>query len=377
VKSEVVDLAVAFGRSRLSPRTGFLHYSAQDEAGLDTIPVFENACFALALCKQKTAETILTAKDIIARLLPFQTVEGNFPTYLHEYPKTWDPCLALKIAPVFMMLLQEFGHVLDTSFKAEVTKSVERALSYAEQQRYVDPIWINRLAACRHKRETCLVTTDRGMFFESLITRQLAMHEQTLHGVRYNRSLQLLCVGPYTQTKGHLTSSALEMVLAHATPLVARHKTPQREHLLAALILPCATDTVSDSPIEIIVDGSLHVFWQGADSMHHLTAPQSTHWAQIDEMTLQLTVPAGESYVFVDWALDISIFVEGKKGTLFAIHNQLTIHSSSLAIEIRFEQASGYCGHITRGNRPLQTEAKGARLYEAYDWKLFLNPVCG
>src|SRR5689334_5032749 len=96
---QLVDLVVAAGRRRQSLRTRFIH----DE---ELIPLYENFCFALALFRQKTAACVTEGKELIIRLLAFQAVDGNFPTYLHDFPRCFDFQMSLKIAPIFIYLLR-------------------------------------------------------------------------------------------------------------------------------------------------------------------------------------------------------------------------------------------------------------------------------
>src|SRR3569832_1741282 len=81
-----LELALRAGRARQSPQTGFVHHSYENlERSAETIPVYENFCFALALFRTKTVENVLEAKNLLERLLAFQTAEW-FPLFLHDYP---------------------------------------------------------------------------------------------------------------------------------------------------------------------------------------------------------------------------------------------------------------------------------------------------
>ena len=85
-KRRLIDLAIASGRRRLSDQTSFVHLSYETEgAKHDTIPLFENFCYALGLFRSKLTEDIAEGKALLERLFAFE-VEGNFPVYLHEYP---------------------------------------------------------------------------------------------------------------------------------------------------------------------------------------------------------------------------------------------------------------------------------------------------
>ena len=73
------DLALQAGEKRLSSVTGFVHFG-------DTIPVFENFCYALALMRRRTTASFQAGEALVQRLLPFYT-GTNFPRFLHTYPK--------------------------------------------------------------------------------------------------------------------------------------------------------------------------------------------------------------------------------------------------------------------------------------------------
>ncbi len=86
---QLVELAVTSGRSHESPQTLLVHFchEKQGESVNDTIPVYENLLFALALLRMQTVSNILEAKTLFGKILAFQNLEtGNFPRYIHEYP---------------------------------------------------------------------------------------------------------------------------------------------------------------------------------------------------------------------------------------------------------------------------------------------------
>ena len=132
-RTSSLALAIAAAKKRISPRTGFVHLYTGDSAAVDTIAVYENVCFVLALCRQKEAESIAEAKDLLQRILPFQTEEGNFPLYLHEYPKASTVSLALQIAPVLVRILQEFGAVLGAECRAQLQSAMTKIIRFISQ----------------------------------------------------------------------------------------------------------------------------------------------------------------------------------------------------------------------------------------------------
>jgi hypothetical protein len=140
-EKQLNELALAAGRKRQSPQTGFVHYFYHDleETVPQTIPCVENCYFILALMRTKTTENMTEAKVLLDRLLFFQNNTGNFPIYLHEYPHGKDRFLGAQILPVFYYILMEFSLVLGSELKQRLQSSSEMLLqdvlkAYEEKQ---------------------------------------------------------------------------------------------------------------------------------------------------------------------------------------------------------------------------------------------------
>ncbi len=66
---KAIELALKAGRKRQSTLTGFVHYcSEHPEKSSETIPTYENFCFALALLRSRIAENVLEAKALLEKL---------------------------------------------------------------------------------------------------------------------------------------------------------------------------------------------------------------------------------------------------------------------------------------------------------------------
>lgn len=92
--------ALEAGRAAFRKETGFVMDGLR-------IPVFENLCFCLALCRSRIGANVLEAKAILEKLIPFFTNEG-FPRFIHSYPKA----STLPFELPLMYLERDFGHVL-------------------------------------------------------------------------------------------------------------------------------------------------------------------------------------------------------------------------------------------------------------------------
>ncbi len=138
---QLVNLAVNSGRSLQSSQTGFVHYCYRqlDYMNHDTMPLYENFLFVLALMRERTAESFAEAKSLVEKLLYFQDPEsGNFPVYIHEYPLCKDRNLAAHLLPVFYWILRTFpsalGQALRDRFQASTEKAVNFCLKLKEER---------------------------------------------------------------------------------------------------------------------------------------------------------------------------------------------------------------------------------------------------
>lgn len=357
-----IDLSVAAGRKRQSARTGLVHLFANEEA-LDTIPLYENFCFAFALCRQKTAESVTEAKAIIERLLFFQC-NGNFPVYLHEFPNCFDFQMGLKVAPIFLYLLRHFSPVLG-ELKGKIEKSLEEILA----KRPDKPFWENRYRAC--VGEPLLPQSTEGFspleWTEWLITAQLA--GQTHFALSFDEELQLFFGAADIQEKTEPRPNPIEWLLAEPH-FSARLLKDHPHQLLAAPLFPITFEK-TDPPCT-----GLRLFWKGSEGTHSLVAKA---------LEFELSGPADttrnnlfEAAVFCNASEETKLFVEGRRATSFHLGDQITVETPQKSITFRFELVEGtgdFFGHIFKANRWTQIACKGANLYEAYDWKIGLRTL--
>lgn len=109
---QLVQLATVAGRYFQSSQTGFIHYyerPTDETQQRDTIPLYENFLFALALLRNHKTENRHEGIQLLTKLLAFQVhtgeQEGTFPIYLHEYPNCRDPIAQIRLLPLFFFLL--------------------------------------------------------------------------------------------------------------------------------------------------------------------------------------------------------------------------------------------------------------------------------
>jgi|GEM_PF-1133879 len=129
---KLIDAAITAGRCFQSSQTGLIHYYHSHHAELihQTIPTYDNAVFVLALFRSRVVENIREAQNLLGRLLAFQTEEGNFPFYLHEYPLSKNFSLAIQLMAPFYWILKLFGHVLGKDLRISLELCIKRLVSY-------------------------------------------------------------------------------------------------------------------------------------------------------------------------------------------------------------------------------------------------------
>ena len=137
---QLVNIAINAGRAYQSAQTGFVHicYRPLDEEHADTIPLYENFLFALALLRERTSESVKEGKSLLSKLLNFQsffeeTSQGNFPVYLHEYPSCKDTHLAGKLLPVFYWIVRNFYLVLGAELREQLASAASIMLGYLRE----------------------------------------------------------------------------------------------------------------------------------------------------------------------------------------------------------------------------------------------------
>lgn len=330
-QTRAIDLSILAARKRQSPRTRFVHLFGGEEA-CDSIPFYENFCFAFSLLRLKTAEGVGEGRELIDRLLAFQTAEGNFPIYLHDYPNCWDPYMSLKVAPILIHAGRMFSFL-----KSKFEEPLQRAL----HKKDLPPIWENRRRACLGEPLLPIDTTHFSAeeWREHIITHQLV--SESPFPIPYNSELQMF-LGTAAQEKAEPKPFPIEWVLAegHYSKRLLRDHPGQ---ILAGSLFGFQTTLDTAAPVTLTKD---RLLWEG----HSITWSGAAFYCNLSS----------------------ELFIEGQKATVFALGQEVEIRTPKLTVMVRFDLEEGggrFCGHILRANRPSQV-AKG---YEAFDWCVALR----
>jgi hypothetical protein len=132
ITRHIIERAVQSARSLLSPQTGFVHYhpNVLDGQSAQSIPIYENLLYCLALFRTKTHDNIQEAKILFEKLAFFQQLDrdlecfGSFPLYLHEFPFCRDYLQSVKcIAPLYW-IYKDYHHVIPETSRAKLKRSL-------------------------------------------------------------------------------------------------------------------------------------------------------------------------------------------------------------------------------------------------------------
>ncbi|SCC90860.1 hypothetical protein SCG7109_AX_00090 [Chlamydiales bacterium SCGC AG-110-M15] len=132
---QCINKALQVGREYQSELTGYIHHHHKmDKNSRETIPVYENLLFAYALLRSRVVDNVQEAKSIISKILKFQTPNGHFPLYLHDYPEALYSNLAIRILPIYHGIIKNFYHVIGDELRTEIDKSCQLLLNYIEAE---------------------------------------------------------------------------------------------------------------------------------------------------------------------------------------------------------------------------------------------------
>lgn len=122
------------GQHFYSAETKFIHLSYEQRPFIrkDAIPFYHNALYALALLRTKQRPAMEQGIDLIERLLNFQIPssesEGNFPRYLHEYPKAMRRFEIVDMLLPLYWIYRDFLTVFSQTAKEQLYQAINEGL---------------------------------------------------------------------------------------------------------------------------------------------------------------------------------------------------------------------------------------------------------
>lgn len=301
-------------RPYVSKRTQFLHWDGPYEKKHDTIPLYENFCYALALMRLKEKESYLEGKELYERLLAFQ-VGDTFPACLHEFPK----CYSKKD---FSKVLRAFSSLPAVDYSPLI------------------PFW----SPFRHYLK------DKNPLHQEGFEVKRTLMDQTL---AYVHNL------PPTK----LSPEYLSLALVHPDELVPSQESASPIWIQGnqEIKQPAYTLFWKGKKLEafsIFTSGNLSM----SDNVFTLSLPPA---AVQDENELVFYISRDIHPVFKS---------QGKRVTAFTLDHPLEIETDSMHLKLQFDPKGtkdAFYGHIAFSNRPNQLLNDG----ESYDYSIAIRTI--
>lgn len=375
------------GRQLQKKQTGLIHYcyQSEDPSSHDTVPIYENALFALALFRSRLSDHVLEGKKIIEKILHFEK-NGFFPTYLHDYPSIHNTHLILHLLPVFYWVRTDFAHVIG-ELKEKLEESMERMLKNAKNLSL--PAWGKlRLEAFEGKAQA--LPQSANDWGEALISLQIAEKKgENIDSFIQNISelwdpALSLYIGPKkeAQQEEHYPKlTLLDLFICEwQKKYPARAKIQRPVHLRGVLIRPREL-YFEEKPIPCVQihpseEWPFMIAW---DDHTFVLAKKGVEISGTAEELICLPSPEGDEMKvsgYLNYHPDHEILVDGGKATTFKLGETVEIRSKGLTILLTFHAEDGqYFGHILRGNRPGQISCVGKEQFASYDWRIALRAV--
>ncbi|HEX2579491.1 MAG TPA: hypothetical protein VHK67_03715 [Rhabdochlamydiaceae bacterium] len=349
---KAIELALKAGRKRQSELTRFVHYCPEyPEKSSETIPTYENFCFALTLLRSRIAENILEAKAVLEKLLAFQ-VNGEFPVYLHEYPLCRYAGLKSKLTPVIFFILRDFHSVLGEKLRLQ-------------------------LQAVQGSLEEIVSPESPEEWAEFLILSQITEQDKT-PALKHWDSSCLSFIGPQRQERGEPALTLYDLFLGEwGGKYSMRALQDHPAHLRASLVYPAQITTTA--PVQSLQ----RQFWGSGSPTHSsqlttqgiLTENEEGFHIILPEKDVQDEI---EIAYFYNLHPDTIVTINHQKATSFQLGDAIQIVSKERQIELSFRVISGegkFWGHLYRANRPGQLCCKGEDKHEAFDGVIGLRTI--
>jgi hypothetical protein len=352
-RKQLVDLALSAGEKFLSPQTGLIHYCYEDERSKETIPLFENLCYCLALFRTHTLDHVLSAKERLKHLLAFQYEEGRFPVYLHQYPNIVG---SYRTAYPLYLIDKHFAKVIEEPLRSQIRKELKLPLP---------PQTITS------SKEAGLVALHRSALGQNLDPLK----------VLWDPILDLYCgpLGAERARQGEIETTLFDLFMGSSPRILKPHPI----HLHASLVFYGEEegDKVEIGAPEPLGKG-YHLFryaWAEGDHLHTLVCQDKEIKKEGMTFIYQEKIPDEKHFneltFYTDRSPEKTILINGEKGTIFSLGDRVTIHTPSKTVTLTFHLAEGegdFLGQLSFGNRPAQIETRD---FVAYDWKITLRTL--
>lgn len=345
-------------------------------------------------------ESVREGKDLLERLYAFQVPRlGNFPNYLHEYPRCYSSIQPLRIAPILLYLLKHFHQVLDPAFKRKTRSVLKKLLdsaSCARKEKPFAPIWERRYQAILGNLLPLSPIQKSQECIEELISNQM-MGQSADEIVQLIHPILHVYTGPSSLEEQDKNVPKATLLDQWSNQCI--RSSDLQILSLAILDLPDSSHSLwsgsftnwhvvqdHDLALSYIQESNepdrlaLRLIWKSQEFLHSLVIPTLQSRIKIEPnqngLLIYFDLPSiyendsMEIQLFCDISKDTTVFIENKRATVFYLGQTVSLQTQDRTVRLQFEGLGEYCGQILRGNRPFQTN-----LETAHDWMIALRTL--
>lgn len=356
-------------------------------------PILENVLYALALFRKKEQKTMLEGKDLLLRMIAYQSEKGFFPDAIHLFSHnhySWKKNIL--IASTILLVLQEFDRVIDKVSKEKIKYALDRLL-LALNPIELDPILsflFQQLSDQKGPYDLKVTKADDLTLL--IVAMNFIRDELTLEAVKslveenVGEGLSFY-QGPFEgikQIQGYPAKSILEIALTLEEDLkeepgiedrvwmesvlakdwsflrgkadLVRHKSPfEKTDLFTRAFLDLEKGCTAT------LYAGKNVVFDSKRGVYTITLE-----GQYDEDQHEIAL-----YLSLDPA--ISIDLNGVKSSIFRPLEVVSIHAPKKKIDLAFLVSEGegkFIGHISLDSKPFEVEKGGM-----YDRKISIRTV--
>lgn len=426
LNKQFFEAALCVAHKLKSEQTGFVHFSFEKpfDASYDTIPLYYNFLYALALLRSHQVVHMQEGMRILNHLLSFES-EGLFPRYIHNYPFVHEHIDQIHILLTLVIIQRDHASLFSSELALKLKRVVSRLYDACLDMGLVDTLselkmsllsyaikWIEHEEALfplktwnELRVDSTQQLSDLLIFSQLLVNTPMQKELKKIYALA-NQAYHK-CTKSY---KGPIHSELWDkkepewtlfhhVMHARAYQEISNRATP--EMLLLALI-----EYIDEEPLgqeeksfqfsylpltETYHNPHLALFnlaFKGDKDVFHLTcyAKEFMFSSKIEEdvyygkftLTKRFDPTDCKEAVFelfINHPEKCQMFVQGKPATTFLMNEDIIIQVPGQAISLMVHSSndqSHFIGQLSRSNRPSQINASQ---FEAYDLKIAIRSV--
>lgn len=413
-----MKLALEYARSRQSGLTGWIHSSHHRLESWETIPIFENLCFVVALLRSRVVANALEGRALLEKILafqiPFGKEKGLFPRYLHEFPHVDRKGYLITIALALYLLQSQHKQILQLPLQKALHRAIDQLLQTMGKQTWMDTLSLLLCALREEKIEKKSLlnlrpTSSRECVYLLHLTQILFLQKRSVavemfhHLTSYWSQEYNTYLGPLEKERYHSSeepislfhffmrnitrsplSSSPRLVHLHASLLYFQQDLPDYKEALPTIHSHWKIERNSDMLWQICttlpeqVCPGFHLFrilWK--DEIVYTAICQqllTMHYQKIDSRESILTfekIPEHGVEIYFRKTKETKIYSGGKRATCFSAGEWVTIDTGNKKLCLQFASpgAAPSVATLSMHHRPAELQPDSTNV----DWRLSIR----